>query len=66
VQDAVNGPLLAANCNPLMDAKYASLAANGIVWCDAQVALTDPIFIDNWDSAQRRTGRRTTRAVGGE
>jgi hypothetical protein len=54
IQDAVNGPLVAANCNPVMDAKYASLLANGITWCDGQ-ALTDPSAVKTWFS-QRRTG----------
>jgi hypothetical protein len=53
VQDAVNGPLAAANCNPLMDAKYQSLVANGVSWCDGQ-ALTDPGAVKTW-FAQRRT-----------
>ena len=30
VQDAVNGPLLSANLNPLLDAKVAAFAASGI------------------------------------
>ena len=54
IQDAVNGPLVAANCNPVMDAKYASLRANGVAWCDGQ-ALTDPTVVKTWFS-QRRTG----------
>ena len=53
VQDAVNGPLAAANCNPVMDAKYKSLVANGVAWCDGQ-ALTDPTAVKTWFS-QRRT-----------
>jgi hypothetical protein len=53
VQDAVNGPLVAANCNPVMDAKYKSLIANGVAWC-AGSALTDPTAIETWFS-QRRT-----------
>jgi hypothetical protein len=53
VQDSVNGPLDPANCNPVMDAKYHSLTANGIAWCDNQ-ALTDPTVVKTWFS-QRRT-----------
>ncbi len=53
VQDAVNGPLDPAICNPVMDAKYRSLVANGITWCDNQ-ALTDPTTVKTWFS-QRRT-----------
>jgi len=52
ILDAVNGPLAAANCNPLMDAKYQSLVANGVAWCDGQ-ALTDPSAVKTW-FAQRR------------
>jgi hypothetical protein len=54
IQNAVNGPMLAANCNPVMDAKYKSLVANGIAWCDGS-ALTDPSAVKNW-FAQRLTG----------
>ena len=39
IQDAVNGPLVAANCNPVMDAKYASLLANGVQWCDGAALI---------------------------
>jgi hypothetical protein len=53
VQDAVNGPMQAANCNPVMDAKYRSLVANRIAWCDGQ-ALTDPSAVKTWFS-QRLT-----------
>jgi hypothetical protein len=53
VQNAVNGPLAAANSNPVMDAKYLSLRENGIKWCDGQ-PLSDPSPVKNWFS-QRRT-----------
>ncbi len=53
VQDAVNGPLIAANCNPVMDAKYQSLLANGIAWCDGQ-ALGNPSPVKQW-FVDRRT-----------
>ena len=53
VQNAVNGPMQAANCNPVMDAKYRSLVANHIAWCDGQ-ALTDPSAVKTWFS-QRQT-----------
>jgi hypothetical protein len=49
VQDAVNGPMQATNCNPVMDAKYRSLRANGIAWCDGQ-ALADPTPVKTWFS----------------
>ena len=49
ILDAVNGPMAAANCNPVMDAKYASLLANGVAWCDGQ-ALTDPTVVKTWFS----------------
>ena len=49
VQDAVNGPMQATNCNPVMDVKYRSLVANGIVWCDGS-ALTDPSAVKTWFS----------------
>ncbi len=52
VEDAVNGPLVAANCNPVMDAKYQSLRANGIAWCDGQ-ALQDPSPVKQWFADRR-------------
>ena len=54
VQDAINGPLDPAQCNPVMDAKYKSLVENGVAWCDGQ-ALTGPAAVKTWFS-QRRTG----------
>ncbi len=54
IEDAVNSPLDPAQCNPVMDAKYQSLVANGIVWCDGR-ALTDPGALKTW-FAQRRIG----------
>ena len=53
IQRAVLGPLSASNCNPVMDAKYQSLLANQITWCDGQ-PLTDPTAVKTWFS-QRRT-----------
>ncbi len=53
VQAAVDGPLLSANCDPAMDAKYASLVANGITLCDGG-ALVDPSAVKTWFQ-QRRT-----------
>ena len=49
VQNAVNGPLQAANCNPVIDAKSQSLFANGIAWCDGQ-PLTQPGGVKTWFS----------------
>src|SRR5206468_3705636 len=53
VQDAVDGPLLSANCDPVMEAKYNSLVANGVQFCDGQ-ALAAPDAVKTW-FAQRRT-----------
>jgi hypothetical protein len=53
VQNAVNGPLNSANCNPVIDAKSRSLFANGIQWCDSQ-PLSEPSKVKTWFS-QRRT-----------
>ncbi len=53
VQNAVNGPLVSANCDPVIDAKSRSLFANGITWCDGQ-PLTEPSAVKTWFS-QRRT-----------
>jgi hypothetical protein len=53
VQNAVNGPLDPANCNPVIDAKSSSLFTNGIAWCDGK-PLTEPSAVKTWFS-QRRT-----------
>jgi len=52
VQNAVNGPLDPANCNPVIDAKSRSLFANGIAWCDGQ-PLTEPSAVKTWFSQRR-------------
>jgi hypothetical protein len=61
VEDAINGPLDPAKCNPVMDSKYQSLLANGIAWCDGQ-ALTDPSAVKTWFS-DRRTFLQTQLAA---
>lgn len=53
VLDAADGPFDPAVCNPVMDAKYQSLLANGVAWCDGK-ALTSPAPVKTWFS-QRRT-----------
>jgi hypothetical protein len=53
VKKAVDGPLRSVNCDPVMDAKYQSLLANGITRCDGQ-NLTGPGAVKTWFS-QRRT-----------
>jgi hypothetical protein len=52
VQDAVNDPLISANCDPIMDAKYQSLVANGVTLCDGN-ALTDPSQVKTWFKERR-------------
>ena len=47
VQAAVNDPLVSANCDPVMDAKYESLVANGVTQCDGS-ALTGPSEVKTW------------------
>jgi hypothetical protein len=49
VKKAVEGPLLSANCDPVMDAKYAALVANGVTQCDGQ-KLAAPTAVKNWFS----------------
>ncbi len=49
VQNAINGPMQPTNCYPVMDAKYHSLLANGIKYCDGQ-AFTDPTAVKIWFS----------------
>jgi hypothetical protein len=53
IQAAVDGPLQSSQCNPVMDAKYASLVAHGITLCDGS-SLTAPTALKTWFS-QRRT-----------
>lgn len=52
VEAAINGPFDPASFGPVMDAKYQSLRANGIVWCDGQ-ALTDPSALKTWFNTRR-------------
>jgi hypothetical protein len=52
VEDAINGPFDPANYSSVMDAKYQSLLANGVAWCDGQ-ALTGPAAVKTWFSARR-------------
>ena len=52
VQAAVDDPLLAANCDPAMDAKYQSLVQNGVTLCDGQ-ALANPAAVKQWFSDRR-------------
>jgi hypothetical protein len=47
VQDAVNGPLLSAQCDGVMDAKYKSLVANGVTMCDGST-LVNPSALKTW------------------
>jgi len=53
VEEAINGPFDPAKFGPVMDAKYQSLVANGIKWCDGQ-PLTNPSAVKTWFN-QRRT-----------
>ncbi|HWQ90860.1 MAG TPA: lamin tail domain-containing protein, partial [Clostridia bacterium] len=57
VHAAVNGPLLSSNCDPVMDAKYASLMANGVTMCDG-FPLAGPATVKTWFQ-QRRTVLQT-------
>jgi hypothetical protein len=52
VQDAVNDPLIDAHCDPVMDAKYQSLVANGVTMCDGN-ALTSPSAVKTWFRERR-------------
>ena len=52
VQAAVDGPMLSANCDPVMDVKYASLVANGVTMCDGQ-ALSNPSAVKTWFQQRR-------------
>jgi len=61
IQDAVNGPLDAANCVPVMEAKYKSLVSNRIKWC-ALSALTPPTEVESWFSL--RQARLKTQLAG--
>lgn len=53
VKKAVDGPMRAELCNPVMDAKHAALVANGITMCDGQTLIA-PTPVKTW-FAQRRT-----------
>ncbi len=62
VERAVNGPLDPAQCNAVMDAKYRSLVANGVTWCDGQ-RLTSPTALKNWFSLRRTALQNQLAAV---
>ncbi len=47
VKDAVNGSLLNAKSDPVMDAKYQWLVANGVTLCDGR-ALVGPAAVKQW------------------
>lgn len=49
---AVNGPLQSANADPVMDAKYESLLANRVAYCDGQ-PLGNPSELKRWFSDRR-------------
>jgi hypothetical protein len=53
VQTAISNAFVTAKYEPVMDAKYASLVANGITLCDGQ-NLQPPTAVKTWFS-QRRT-----------
>ena len=53
VQDAVDGPLASENCDPVMDAKYQWLVANGVNRCDGS-QLAGPATVKKWFSDRRR------------
>ncbi len=53
VKKAVEGPMQSSQCDPVMDAKYQALVANGVTLCDGN-ALTGPGVVKTWFS-QRRT-----------
>src|SRR5439155_9745521 len=52
VKKAVEGPLVAANINPLMDAKYNALLANGVSRSAGQT-LAAPTAVKTWISQRR-------------
>lgn len=52
VEEAINGPFDPANYGAVMDAKYQSLVANGVAWCDGQ-PLTGPAAVKTWFNTRR-------------
>ncbi|MGC8830599.1 MAG: lamin tail domain-containing protein [Verrucomicrobiia bacterium] len=52
VYDAAYGPLQNSVADPVMDAKYRALVANGITMCDGS-ALTDPSAVKSWFNDRR-------------
>ena len=43
---------MSMNCDPVMDAKYASLVGNGVQFCDG-TALQNPSVVKTWFSQRR-------------
>ena len=52
VQEAIDRALDASRYEPLMEAKYQALVANGITWCDGQ-SLAAPTAVKTWFSQRR-------------
>ncbi len=52
IKKAVEGPLMAANVNPVLDAKYSALNANGVTR-SAGGTLTAPAAVKTWISQRR-------------
>jgi hypothetical protein len=52
IEDALNNAFITAKYEAVMDAKYASLVANGITLCDGQ-ALVGPAAVKTWFSVRR-------------
>jgi hypothetical protein len=52
VQAAVDGPMMASNYEPVMDAKYRDLVENGVTLCDGG-ALVDPTEVKQWFATRR-------------
>ncbi len=52
VEEAINGPFDFAKFSPVMDAKYQSLVANGVRYCDGQL-LVAPSAVKTWFNTRR-------------
>lgn len=65
VQRAVEGPLISTNCDPVMDARYASYVANGVRFCDGQ-SLSAPDAVKTWFRDRRVALQNQLNAVAAE
>ncbi len=64
IKDAVNGPMLSANFDPVVDARFAALQANGVVAGTDTIGQTSPITQTDTDGLKSYVSGRRSYLVG--